>query len=221
MKNQDSYGGVCPFCSTSVPLEATICAGCGARKGTKSDGRTPMASLMLAGLWCNTLGLILFATGLFLFQGGWKDSSVLNGTEDFCVAVFNNVKQDVIMGVPMPRQSSEFDRDLQYGSCNSVMDVEKKKAQLLEEERNFRADAAKARSPSPYQSQIKGSVVSFNRLEVRTRTKKGGPTALGYFESAGRLILGLLAAFISWKVASFLWVSIIGRASDPMWVRPR
>jgi hypothetical protein len=59
MSISDPYGPVCPFCRTAVPAAATVCTGCGARKGARVDlVASPLGRFFV---WCSTVGVVLVA----------------------------------------------------------------------------------------------------------------------------------------------------------------
>lgn len=53
----DPYGDQCPFCKTAVPLDATVCTGCHARKGTRMDAMDPIHQWARFFVWASTVGL--------------------------------------------------------------------------------------------------------------------------------------------------------------------
>lgn len=72
----EMHDGECGFCGTTVPMHASVCAGCGARWGSQS-GNTPdevhqagkkhvIGSLILASIPIGSL-ILLIATGSFWF----------------------------------------------------------------------------------------------------------------------------------------------------------
>lgn len=207
MTTQKAYGSSCPFCSTAVPEEASVCSACGAMKGTRSDTFSPGQSLIRASIWLNVFGFIFFVTGMIVFGGEWATDSVLKGTNTVCTAVLYRDKVEVVFGVPWPESSKRLQRVAANEPCKSMADPDLVKERMV---KFVRAE-----------SQHKGVGITFDRFEDLVRVNKGNPNVFGYLKAAGLLLLTLLGCFVSYKVASFFWVKIFGRVSDPMWYRRR
>ncbi len=65
---EDPYGDTCPFCRTTVPLDAIVCTGCNARKGTRMDAMNPTHQWSRFFVWASTVGLAACLT-----WGAWSD----------------------------------------------------------------------------------------------------------------------------------------------------
>ncbi len=69
---EDQYGSQCPFCKTAVPLDATVCTGCSARKGTRMDAMDPTHQWARFFVWASTVGLAACVT--FMIWSAWNKS---------------------------------------------------------------------------------------------------------------------------------------------------
>lgn len=52
----------CPFCKTVINNGATVCTGCGARRGTRGDASSASGVFGRFIIWCNTIGVVLAIT---------------------------------------------------------------------------------------------------------------------------------------------------------------
>ena len=199
----------CPFCKTDIPVGASVCVGCGARKGTRSDTIPPLASLMRIGVWCNTLGVIISVACMGAVMP-WKDEKILNGIEYECIqeiisrnyaSPFDNVNYHY----------SKYSLSIDKVACEDVSDVEIKKKNMLDVEiRGYRPNWNK--KPPPL-------AVVLGKSSTVQAIKSGGPTMVGIFKATFLSVASLLVGFLIFKLGSKVWVRVLGRLSDPMWIR--
>ncbi len=197
---QNQYSAECPFCSTTVASNVPVCAGCGASKGHRGDTLKPGAALMRAGLWANTLGLILFLTGYMALQP-WFDKSILQGTQKVC-------RTEVVVKKPAAfdflRNEKKEILQIARDACEYLPDLERRKAGLL----------AAAITVEP-----KNATVTLGKTFTTRETKPGPSTWQNWFEVIIRSVIALLAGALAFGLARNLWIKVLGRLSDPIWIR--
>lgn len=198
--NQDPHGIACPFCATSVGSHTTVCSGCAAVRGTRAESLTPGAALMRAGLWANTLGLVIFLTAYMVIDP-WLDPSVRHGTQKVC-------RTEVVVKKTV---AYEFLRDEKKGiyqigkeACEDLLDLQKRNAGLL---------AAAVRA------EPKDATITLGKTFTTRETLRGPPTWQNWFEVIARSVIALLAGVLVFGLARKLWIRICGRLSDAIWVR--
>jgi len=62
MNNSSAYGDKCGFCHTAVPATASVCTGCGARKGTRVDLHEGGSAFIRFAMWASSVGFVLLLT---------------------------------------------------------------------------------------------------------------------------------------------------------------
>lgn len=62
MTEENLTGGQCPHCKTVINNGATVCTGCGARRGTRGEASTASGLFGRFVIWCNTIGVVVVVT---------------------------------------------------------------------------------------------------------------------------------------------------------------
>lgn len=201
--NTQNYSIACPFCETQIAPTSRVCGTCRATKTTRAGTMRGAALLMRTALWCNTLGLILFAT-LLVAWGQLRDELVLRGTEKVCYA-------DVLWtrAAPIPQLAPTIITKvirLAAQACEDTHDLERRKAAL----------ALGAKKPENGGS---GAQVEVKNIRTGLDVKQGGVTREGEMQAIGRALAALALGWLLFWLARKLWIRLLGRMSDPMWVR--
>lgn len=199
----------CPFCKTDIPGGASVCAGCGARKGTRSDTIHPLGSLMRIGVWCNTLGLVIAVTCMGIVMP-WKNDKILNGVTYECVQYLTSSNYS------SPRENV----DLHYNkysvlidkmACEDIPDIEAKKKKIFDEELSRYKPRWNKKPPSP--------PIVLNKSSTIENVNFKGPTIFGIIKAAFFSISSFFIGFLVYRIGSKVWIAIFGELSDPMWIR--
>ncbi len=200
----------CPFCKSELLQGATVCQ-CGAFQTARGDVNTPLGALMRMGLWANTMGLIIFIT-LFSAFNIANDASNLPPTQEVtgkrtvCMVDYSfdiqtsagikNLKQSQVMG---------------SSPCESYSD----KAMQLHKKYALKSISFSGSAPRGIYSNARIDRVYTAETPIYEERK---PSILRILGKLSFAFLILVAGFFVYRLASKIWVRIMGRVTDPVWV---
>lgn len=198
--NMNKDQGQCGLCGTAVPEHLAYCSGCDAAKGTRAESLTPGAALIRFGLWANTLGLILFLTIYMAFQP-WFDESILHGTQKVC-------RTEITVKKPVPYAFLKDEKKSIYQlapeACEDLPRLKKLEAGLL---------------AAAYRAEPAGSVITPGKTFTTRETLRTPPTWLNWAEVIARSFGALVVGGFLLGLARKVWIKILGRLADPMWIQ--
>ncbi len=207
MTREQSDGTVCPFCLTAVPSYVSVCAGCGAVRGTRAESLKPGAALVRAGIWANTLGLILFFSAWMALKP-WFDPTILQNGKYVCLTTVKYRVPAAYSFLIDQREKTVY-MEAQAAGEQACEDVADHKKAAFEEG----LKAAMAKKNPTY------TIISARSHTTREIIPGSRTTWRHWFEVLIRSVIPLLAGALLFGVAKRIWVRLLGRLRDPIWIR--